>query len=254
MHQFAKLDNMRILSNKEEKIIRSLKQKKYRDALGLFVVEGEKGVLEALASDFKVKQLVSVEPVNLEINEEVELIQCSKLQMDKLSSLKTAPGILALVEFQKNDLSVSNTITLVLDNVQDPGNLGTILRTAEGLGVNNIICSENTVDVYSPKVVQASMGSIFRVKVMYTSLVTFLKNCNVPIYSASLSGESLYSTEFKFPAILVMGSESHGISSSVKAFVSHPINIPMQGKIESFNVAIATGLILSEIQRQLFLQ
>lgn len=254
MHQFAKLDNMRILSNKEEKIIRSLRQKKCRDALGLFVVEGEKGVLEALASDFKVKQLVSVEPINFEIDEEVELIQCSKLQMDKISSLKTAPGILALVEFQINDLSVSNTITLVLDNVQDPGNLGTILRTAEGLGVNNVICSENTVDVYSPKVVQASMGSIFRVKVMYTSLETFLRNSKVPIYSASLSGESLYSTEFKFPAILIMGSESHGISSSVKAFVSHPINIPMQGKIESFNVAIATGLILSEIQRQSFLQ
>jgi TrmH family RNA methyltransferase len=259
-HSKAKLGNMQTLSKKEEKLIQSLKQKKFRKIEKQFVVEGEKMVKEALASSFEVSLLL-LTPGMLEqwegsLPEEDYCRVAEEATVKKLSSMSTSPGVLALVKIPESQEGNSGQISLALEHLQDPGNLGTIIRSAESLGVNEIICSNNTVDVFSPKVVQASMGSIFRVKVQYTDLKNYLEKASGQshVYAAYLEGESLYEHSFEVPAILLMGNESKGISDALMPFVEKRISIPMEGAAESFNVAIATAIILSECRRQLLQQ
>lgn len=236
------------LTKKEEKLITSLQQKKFRKQEGLFVVEGKKMVQEALSSNFKLKYIVSTEQSN--VQEENERL-CDEKAMHRISSLKTPPGILAVVQQPTAQLKESQII-LVLDGVKDPGNLGAIIRTAEALGVKSIILSLDTVDLYSPKVIQATMGSIFRINIIYEDLVSLFTNEKTSfVYGAHLEGNDIYKENIVTPCYLVMGSESHGISTEVMERVSHPIKIPMVGKAESLNVSTATAIILGEFTRQL---
>lgn len=236
-----------------EKTIRSLQQKKYRKKHQLFLLEGEKLVKEALESDCSIKWLVSTEDKDGALDPTVSFLKCDPAQMKRMSSLTTAPGILAVVEIPKLPKVSQEELTLVLEKIQDPGNLGTIIRTADAFGIKTIVCSPDTVDFYSPKVVQASMGSILRMKIVENELIGFLKERkeSATLYAAHLNGENVYHTHFKTPAILVMGSESHGISNEVMELIHESLKIPIAGSAESFNVSIATAILLGEFRRQL---
>lgn len=238
------------LTKKEEKLIVSLQQKKFRKAEGLFIVEGVKMVEEALASDFTVKFVVT----SIEFKSgEVELKHCDDRTMQRISAFKTAPGVLAVVEIPAERTTVDSPITLMAEKVQDPGNLGTIIRTADALGVKTMICSLDCVDHFSPKVVQATMGSIFRMNIVVRDLFQFVEELPpaTPIYAAHLEGDNLYETEIISPCVLVVGNESQGMSDELTAKVTKQLKIPMAGKAESFNVSIATAIILGEFSRQL---
>lgn len=178
----------------------------------------------------------------------VELI--SDAELAQLSTLKTPNKTLAILRKpSKVDANLTEGLILVLDGVQDPGNMGTILRTADWFGVKVIVCSEDTADIYNPKVIQASMGSMLRMEVKYTELDTFLSNCQRPIYGALLEGENVYTTALVKNAVLVMGNEGKGIRPNIQAYINSPIHIPGFGKAESLNVAVATGILLSEFTR-----
>ena len=168
----------------------------------------------------------------------------------QISSLKTPNKALAILRKPKTSApTLTSGLILVLDGVQDPGNMGTILRTADWFGVKTIVCSEDTADIFNPKVIQASMGSVLHMNVVYTTLETFLSTCDLPIYGALLEGENVYRTSLKKTGVLVMGNEGKGIRPSVRAFINTPIHIPGFGKAESLNVAVATGVLLSEFVR-----
>lgn len=238
------------LTKKEEKLIISLQQKKFRTAEGLFKVEGLKMVEEAISSDFTVKFVVT----SLDFNTDgVDLKHCDNRTMQRISAFKTAPGVLAVVEIPAERNVVESTITLVAEKVQDPGNLGTIIRTADAFGVKTIMCSLDCVDHFSPKVVQATMGAIFRIIVVVQDLVQYAEQLpsSTLIYAAHLEGDNLYETKNISPCVLVVGNESQGISEELTAKVTKLIKIPMVGKAESFNVSIATAIILGEFSRQL---
>jgi len=173
--------------------------------------------------------------------------------MQKISSLKTPQEISALVKTpswpQLNNAHLKQKFSIVLDGLQDPGNMGTIIRTADWFGIKNIICSSDTVDVYNPKVVQASMGSLSRVNVHYANLNTFLPSIGIPVFGAVLNGGSIYKTDFGHEGLIVMGNEGNGIRPQVEALIGKAVTIPRIGNAESLNVAIAAALFCSEICR-----
>ena len=238
------------LTKKEEKLIVSLQQKKYRRVEGLFFVEGIKMVEEALKSSYHVKYIVSVEEWS---NNNTEIKYCDFKTMQRISAFKTAPGIIAIISLPSKKNEVESEITLLAEKIQDPGNLGTIIRTADALGVKKMVCSPECVDHFSPKVVQATMGSIFRMNVEVTDLFQYIEELptSIPIYAAHLNGDNLYKTEILTPCVLVIGNESQGMSDELTDKVTKKLKIPMKGEAESFNVSIATAIILGEFSRQL---
>ncbi len=238
------------LSKNKIKWIRSLHLKKNRDELGLFLVEGEKMVGEALSEyPEMIDYVYATAQFQLpSFSKEIELI--TEDELVQISSLKTPNKALAILRKPKTSApTLTSGLILVLDGVQDPGNMGTILRTADWFGVKTIVCSEDTADIFNPKVIQASMGSVLHMNVVYTTLETFLSTCDLPIYGALLEGENVYRTSLKKTGVLVMGNEGKGIRPSVRAFINTPIHIPGFGKAESLNVAVATGVLLSEFVR-----
>jgi len=166
----------------------------------------------------------------------------------QLSLLKQPQKVVAICSYL-SPTSLKEDLILALDNVQDPGNFGTILRLAGWFGVSKVIASQDSVEVYNPKVVQASMGAVFHVNVTYTDLNAFFQDTNLPVYGALLEGENVYQTQLPSKAILLLGNEGNGISESLISFISHPIHIPKFGNGESLNVAMATGVFLSEFKR-----
>lgn len=202
-------------------------------------------VKELLQSDFELEFVFVTSKNKIENYNAIEI---SEKEMKSISALATPSNFLAVAKqkTKKIDLSQNNLI-LVLDNIKDPGNLGTIIRTADWFGVNTIVCSNECVDVYNPKVVQATMGSIFRTTVAYFNLVDFFKeNKIVPVYGALLEGESFYQKPIKNKkAFLLMGSESFGISKELLPFITEKVMIPTFGNAESLNVAVATGILCS---------
>lgn len=231
------------------KFIKNLQQKKYRNEHKLFVVEGVKLVRELLDSDFKVYGVYATERGLIGDSREVELISESDLQ--KMSGLKSPNKILAVFHFPiEREIKVSNWV-LVVDDVRDPGNLGTIIRLCDWFGIDQLVCSLNTVDCFNPKTLQATMGSISRVNINYTDVVDFLKNTHLPIYGAFMDGVTVYSERFPEKGVLVMGNEANGVSSDVEALIAKKITIPQFGKsnTESLNVATATAILLNEIRR-----
>ncbi|MBP6090835.1 MAG: RNA methyltransferase [Crocinitomicaceae bacterium] len=178
---------------------------------------------------------------------EGEIVEVSSKELEQLSLLKTPNLVLAIVKKPSKRISQASTtkLTLALDGVQDPGNLGTILRIADWFGIETIICSKETVDCFNPKVVQASMGAVFRVHCFYTDLSMYLKNVKVPIYGADLNGDNLFELKALQPGVIVMGNEGNGLSTEVRECIQQKLMIPKFGNAESLNVAVATGIIVS---------
>lgn len=245
-----------MLTKAEIKHLQSLKLKKYRQNYDEFIIEGEKLTTEALLGNAEVLLLISnagwIKEHKATIPAHIPQHEVLENDLEKISSLSTAPPVMALMKQKKvsiHQFENLNNWIIALDGINDPGNMGTILRTADWFGIDKVICSDDCVELYNPKVVQSTMGAIFRVDVLYTGLETFLKDCKMPVYGAVLEGEDLYTTKFKQPGILVIGSESHGIRPEVLKHCSNLITIPSFGKSESLNAGVATGIILSEIRR-----
>ncbi|MEO9512778.1 MAG: RNA methyltransferase [Flavobacteriaceae bacterium] len=238
-----------MVTKNQIKLVVSLQQKKYRTKHGLFVVEGKKVVNELLESGFKPFKLF-VDTVQ-EKNDfsDAELVSTSELK--QMSSLSNANGILGV--FRIFDIAkIENTDWMVaLDVVRDPGNLGTIIRLCDWFGINQLVCSLDTVDCYNPKVLQATMGSIARVNIVYTDLEEFLTNADTPVYGAFMDGDVVYDKKLPKSGILVMGNEANGISAEINSKIKNRIAIPQFGSAttESLNVATATGILLNEIRR-----
>jgi len=240
-----------MLSKSQIKLIKSLSQKKFRNKHQLFVVEGIKGIQEFLNSDF---ELVSLYTTNSEFDVPDKFVHTiDEKELNKISFLKTPQKALAVFKILENKRPEINDLTLILDGVRDPGNLGTIIRLCDWFGIENLICSLDTVDCYNPKVVQASMGSLARVKVFYRALENFLnENPEIPVFGTLLDGKNIYSEKLPQKAFIVMGNEANGISEEIKNRISQKITIPQFGKrreTESLNVATATSIILSEFRR-----
>lgn len=246
-----------MLSKSQISFVKSLHQKKFRKEHALFIVEGIKSVTEFLQSDYIVDTVYCTEnllPKLGNLSQKIQPQLISSTDLDRISTLTTPQQILALVKMPVNGRfnrqNLRGNFSLALDSVQDPGNLGTIIRTADWFGIKNIICSEDTVELYNPKVVQASMGSLPRIKIFYTNLAELLNDCPVPVYGALLNGESIYQTNFGNEGIVVLGNEGNGISGEILRLISKPVTIPSFGKAESLNVAISASIICSEIKRK----
>lgn len=221
--------------------------KKFRQEYSMFVIEGAKRICELQDTDFEIIQLFCTQKyLNLFGNWLTSIEIISETELQNISSLENNYSGLALVRIKpQNNIKInSNDLTLVLDNIQDPGNFGTIIRTADWFGIKAIFCSENTVDLYNPKVICATMGSFARVSINYTCLNSLLKEqTNLPIYGAFVEGESTKNISTK-NGILVLGNESNGVSSQIASLCTHRISIPKFGHAESLNVGVATGILL----------
>ncbi|MFT7072623.1 TrmH family RNA methyltransferase [Patiriisocius sp. Uisw_017] len=238
-----------MISKSQIKLITSLHQKKHRNNSGLFVAEGPKVIAELISENLVLHSLFTTEKVNSS-NENYYSI--SKEELQKISFLKTANTSLALFKIPESFAKNKNGITVALDAVRDPGNLGTIIRLCDWFGVSQLVCSEDTVDCYNPKVIQATMGSIARVAIFYTSLNKYLKESSSPIFAAMMEGDIVYKSKLPNDAILLMGNEANGVSKEVLKLATHAISIPQFGKgnpTESLNVATATAILLSEFKR-----
>ncbi len=232
-----------MLSNAEIKMIRSLREKKFRDELGLFIVEGEKMLAEALKSDYTVERVLRLEEIGGSV-------------MERISLFSSASPVLALVRQKNSDIEPDfDSLCLALDSVRDPGNMGTIIRIADWFGIRTIYASPDSVESYNPKVVQASMGSIFRVNIIRTSIPDIcseFRKRGLDVYGTFLDGENIYDKELGSKALIVMGNESNGISPETSSHIDSKLLIPSYGgsEAESLNVAVATALTLAEFRRQ----
>ncbi|MCW3116038.1 MAG: methyltransferase [Chitinophagaceae bacterium] len=241
-----------MLSKSQIKYIQSLGHKKFRDETGLFIAEGPKIVNELLT---EIPQLVkTVYGIKEWLDEsrsllgKSEFIEINETELERISQLSTPNKVLAVLHKMNYDKIVSaNNITLVLDTIQDPGNLGTIIRSADWFGVKQIVCSHNSADMYSSKVIQATMGSIARVKIIYTDLEEWLEQQKVTIFAAALEGKDIRKMNRLTEGIIVIGNESKGIHPDVMQLAVEKITIPKPGRAESLNAAVATAIILSHI-------
>jgi TrmH family RNA methyltransferase len=241
------------LSKNKIKWIRSLQLKKHRDELGLYIVEGEKMVNEALKFSLDSIETI-IHTLEFDISDfKGESYQISHKELEQISTLKTPNKAFAILRQKREFPSInSDKLIIALDGIQDPGNLGTILRIADWYGISDIVCSKNTVDWYNPKVVQASMGAIFRVQIHYIDLFDWLNTCSLKIYGALLEGKNIYTDKHLENGVLLMGNEGNGISSDLLPLITHPISIPRFGEAESLNVSVATAILVSEFKRSVF--
>ncbi|MDZ7612897.1 MAG: RNA methyltransferase [Flavobacteriaceae bacterium] len=242
-----------MLINKHFKLLNQLKQKKNRHELKLFTAEGIKTVHELMAAGLELKYLFATGDYENLFHSEA-LITVDSATLKKISNLKTPNQVLGVFQIPESTDFIKTGLTLALDEINDPGNLGTIIRLCDWFGVNQLVCSNNTVDCYNPKVVQATMGSLARVSIVYSDLVEFLKNDGRPVYGTFLNGNSIYGCDLQTDLILVMGNEANGISSGIEKLITEKITIPAFGKeqkTESLNVATATAVILSEYCRRM---
>ncbi|MDA9893330.1 RNA methyltransferase [Flavobacteriaceae bacterium] len=237
-----------MVSKNQRKQILQLKQKKYRLATGLFVAEGEKVVEELLSASWTCVSLFSIAP---HFHPQSELVTVS--EMKGITHFKSPSPVLGVFKLPLSKKIIEENITIAVDGISDPGNLGTIIRLCDWFGLSQLLCSKTSVDCFNPKVIQASMGSIVRVQCHYVEdLSEKLIELNKPIYGADLDGSSLYETNFETKASVVFGNESHGLSESVEQLLNHKVSIPnfKSGRgAESLNVALAGAIFLSEIFR-----
>ncbi|MEO0570820.1 MAG: RNA methyltransferase [Bacteroidota bacterium] len=232
------------------KLVKRLHQKKYRNEYQLFFIEGRKGLEELIGTHLElVKLFVYREFQDFFQHLPVEVITPKELK--SISALKNPNGLLGVFKISKPVEINNKGWILVLDDIRDPGNLGTIIRLCDWFGITDLVCSEATVDVYNPKVIQATMGSMARVNVVYTSLTDFLKGTELPIYGGYMDGAVVYDKKLPNAGILVMGNEANGISPDLGHLIKNTITIPQYGKstAESLNVAMATGILLNEIRK-----
>ncbi|PCE63412.1 TrmH family RNA methyltransferase [Sediminicola luteus] len=240
-----------MVAKSELKFVKSLQQKKCRSESGLFVVEGVKSVNELLDSPLKLHSLYATDPALIGFN--VAAIGVSPAELSRMSGLKTPNALLAVFEMPKAKPVDYSGWVLALDQVRDPGNLGTIIRLCDWFDIRHLVCAHGTVDCYNPKVLQATMGSITRVNVVYEDLEMVLGKHGTQAYGAFMTGENLYKAKLSERGILVMGNEANGVSAEVEAMIQGKLSIPQYGAqtTESLNVAMATGIILAELKRKL---
>jgi len=255
----------KMLSKSQIKLIRSLQLKKYRETEGLFIAEGKKIVEELMGSPIHIKQILisksRPELVSgshkLKHDKLVDVVEIPQEEFGKISTLTTPSGILAVCNIPKANAEqpdLKKDIVLALDDIRDPGNLGTIIRIADWFDIKHIYCSEESVDAYNPKVVQASMGSIARVHVHYINLASMLQKKveeGIQVFGAMMNGKNIYTEQVKPKGILVIGNESNGISKEVQKHINHPVCIPSYNTKgpESLNAAIATAILCAEFRR-----
>lgn len=240
-----------MITKNQIKFIISLQQKKNRQEHKLFIAEGEKVIRELLNSEFELDQIFCSEPIFSDLKSDNQLL-ISPNDLKKITALTTPNNCLALFKIPLTKPIVSNGLVIVLDDIRDPGNLGTIIRLCDWFGVSQLVCSPETVDVYNPKVIQATMGSLKRIQINYAPLEEYLRNCELPVYGTFMDNENIYKAKLPKKAAIIMGNEANGISEKLDKFVSKKISIPRFGpiqKTESLNVASATAIILSEFLR-----
>ena len=247
-----------MLSKSQISLLQSLQHKKFRREHGAFLVEGYKSVSEFANSAYHINTIYhtnAIAPKLLNLSQKINFEEISVNNIEKISALTTPPDIIAVVKIPQWPAIQYSTLqkkfSLVLDGIQDPGNMGTIIRTADWFGIENIICSEDCVDVYNPKVVQATMGSLSRVNVHYTDIASVIYEVKLPVFGALLNGENIYTTNFGTEGLIVMGNEGNGLRPDIIKLVTKAITIPRAGKAESLNVAIATAIFCSEINRNI---
>jgi RNA methyltransferase, TrmH family len=229
------------------KLVQSLKHKKAREQHGLFVVEGTKTIVELLGSKITVKSLFATQSWWDEhrqiIAQNIEVNKVTITQLEQLSNFNTPPPVIALCEMPNYSINSTMLRCIALDTIQDPGNLGTIIRIADWYGIEHIICSTACTDVHNPKTLQASMGSFLRVKTYYTDLKQFFETTTLPIMGALMQGSNLHTTHLPKQGILVIGNEGKGLQQELLPFITLPVTIPKFGEAESLNAAIATAII-----------
>jgi len=254
-----------MLTRNQIQFVNSLKLKKHRDRHKLFVAEGVKIVTELVHSKIKVNQIYYLKDYRSKLipSETIEYIEVTQNELERISSVVTPNEVLAVCEIPICNFEpdvFKNKLTLVLDDMQDPGNLGTIIRIADWFGIRNIICSKETADAYNSKVVQSTMGSISRVNVYYQDLVSCFESelvyLDLPVYGALLNGENIYTKKLISKGFIIIGNESRGISENLYQFITDKISIPSfsthvdTGEAESLNAAVATAIICSEFRRR----
>ena len=233
------------MTKAEIQYVRSLADKRMRDSEGVFIAEGDKLVEEIVASELRIRNLYTTHKGSQLRG--ATLVERS--EMERISQLKSANTTLAVVEqprYKLDERALKDSLVLALDGVQNPGNMGTIIRLADWFGVSDVICSMDTVDVYNPKTIASTMGSIARVRVHYVDLEATLSRCPVPVYGTFLNGENVYEKSLPMGAVMVIGNEAHGISPSIEALCHNRITIPRFGdsRTESLNAAMATAILL----------
>ena len=240
------------LSKNQLKLITSLGQKKYRQKHKLFVAEGIKVVREFLQSSFELHSLFTTNNAFQAIPSN-KVFQISSADLHKISSLKTPNKVLALFHIPEEVDYSNSDLYVALDSVNDPGNLGTIIRLCDWFGIEHLLCSKETVDCFNSKVVQASMGSLTRVSIHYLDLIPTFQKLQKLVFIADMDGENVYTSELPSEGILVLGNEANGVSVEIKKAADRVVSIPRFGSLketESLNVATATAVLLSEFKRR----
>ena len=241
-----------MVSKNQIKWITSLQLKKYRLENQLFIAEGVKVIQELLQSNFVLEDLFATEDVfnSFSVNNKMVVTEA---EMKKITALSSPSSCLAVFQMPKETRISEKGLIVALDDIRDPGNLGTIIRLCDWFGIEQMICSKETVDVFNPKVVQATMGSLARVNIQYLDIQEFISNSSLPIFGTFMDGNNIYSEDLPTDGIIIFGNEANGISAEIEKLVTNRIAIPRFGKLqktESLNVATATAIILSEFCRR----
>jgi TrmH family RNA methyltransferase len=239
-----------MVTKSELKYIQSLSDKKVRLETGCFIAEGVKLVGEMIAAGYPLKAVYALDSWESP-DATLEVTRIEAFELEKMSMLQTPNQVLAVAMMpqKKETLDLAGPLTIVLDGIQDPGNMGTIIRTADWFGITQIVASEDTVDVYNPKVIGATMGSFMRVSVTYKNLGDWMPAIKLPVYGALLEGENVFTIKTPQKGLLVIGSEGKGIRENILDFITHPVTIPKTGGAESLNAGIAAGIIVAQLTR-----
>ena len=240
-----------MVSKNQIKLISSLHQKKHRQTHQLFIAEGIKGIQELLDAHFELDHLYTTRTDFENVASNLKTV-VSEADLKKMSALASPNTCLAVFKIPEVKAINTSGLIVALDDIRDPGNLGTILRLCDWFGIQQLICSKETVDVYNPKVVQATMGSIARVNISYLDLIDFIATSKLPVFGTFMDGQNMYTTNLPQEGIIVMGNEANGISSDLEKIIKNRLTIPRFGtlqKTESLNVATATAIVLSEFRR-----
>ncbi len=239
-----------MVTKSELKYIQSLSDKKVRLETGCFIAEGVKLVGEMIAEGYPLKAVYALDSWESP-DTTLEVTRIEAFELEKMSVLQTPNQVLAvaIMPQKKEEIDITGQLTIVLDGIQDPGNLGTIIRTADWFGITQIVASEDTVDIYNPKVIGATMGSFMRVSVTYKNLAEWMPTIKLPVYGALLEGENVFTIKTPQKGLLVIGSEGKGIRENILELITHPVTIPKIGEAESLNAGIAAGIIVAQLTR-----
>ncbi len=239
-----------MVTKSELKYIQSLSDKKVRLETGCFIAEGVKLVGEMIAAGYPLKAVYALDSWESP-DPSIEVNRIEAFELEKMSLLQTPNQVLAVAMMpqKKETLDLAGPLTIVLDGIQDPGNMGTIIRSADWFGITQIVASEDTVDVYNPKVIGATMGSFMRVSVVYKNLQEWIPTIKLPVYGALLEGDNVFTIKTPQKGLLVIGSEGKGIRENIIDFITHPVTIPKIGDAESLNAGVAAGIIVAQLTR-----